>query len=72
MQPVLAELKNRALRERIFNASTQRGMLGNATDQKATVSRLAQLRAQRAKLLGFPNFAAYPWPTRWPKHPMPP
>jgi peptidyl-dipeptidase Dcp len=59
MQPVLAELKNRALRERIFKASTQRGMLGNATDQKATVSRLAQLRAQRAKLLGFPNFAAY-------------
>ena len=59
MQPVLAELKNRALRERIFTASTQRGMLGNATDQKTTVSRLAQLRAQRAKLLGFPNYAAY-------------
>ncbi|MGV9012758.1 MAG: M3 family metallopeptidase [Flavobacteriales bacterium] len=59
MQPVLGELKNRALRERIFTASTQRGMLGNATDQTATVSRLAQLRAQRAKLLGFPNYAAY-------------
>ncbi len=59
MQPVLVELKNRALRERIFNASINRGMLGNATDQKATVSRLAQLRAQRAKLLGFPNYATY-------------
>jgi peptidyl-dipeptidase Dcp len=59
IQPVLAEIKDRALRERIFTASINRGMLGNATDQKATVSRLAQLRAQRAKLLGFPNYAAY-------------
>ncbi len=59
MQPVLAELKDRALRERIFNASINRGMLGDSTDQRATVSRLAQLRAERAKLLGYPNFAAY-------------
>ncbi|MCC6840806.1 MAG: M3 family metallopeptidase [Flavobacteriales bacterium] len=59
MQPVLATLKNRSLRERIFKASISRGMLGNATDQKATVSRLAQLRAQKAKLLGYPNYAAY-------------
>jgi peptidyl-dipeptidase Dcp len=59
MQPVLAEIKDRALRERIFNASINRGMLGDSSDQRSTVSRLAQLRAQRAKLLGFPNFAAY-------------
>ena len=58
-QPVLAELKDRALRERIFNASINRGMLGDSSDQRSTVSRLAQLRAQRAKLLGFPNYAAY-------------
>ncbi len=58
-QPVLAELKDRALRERIFNASINRGMLGDSSDQRATVSRLAQLRAQRAKLLGFSNYAAY-------------
>jgi peptidyl-dipeptidase Dcp len=59
MQPVLAEIKDRALRERIFNASINRGMLGDSSDQRSTVTRLAQLRAQRAKLLGFPNFAAY-------------
>ena len=59
MQPVLAELKDRALRERIFTASINRGMLGDSSDQRSTVSRLAQLRAQRAKLLGFPNYAAY-------------
>jgi len=59
MQPVLAEIKDRALRERIFNASITRGMLGDSTDQRATVSKLAQLRAQKAKLLGFPNYASY-------------
>lgn len=58
-QPVLATLHDRALRERIFKASIGRGMLGNATDQRATVSRLAQLRAQKSKLLGYPNYAAY-------------
>ncbi|MEO8734555.1 MAG: M3 family metallopeptidase, partial [Flavobacteriales bacterium] len=59
MQPVLAEIKDRALRERIYNASINRGMLGDSSDQRSTVSRLAQLRAERAKLLGYPNFAAY-------------
>lgn len=59
MQPVLAELKNRSLRERIFKASISRGILGDSSDQRSTVSRLAQLRAQRAKLLGYPNFATY-------------
>lgn len=58
-QPVLATLQDRALRERIFKASISRGILGNATDQRATVSRLAQLRARKAKLLGYPNYAAY-------------
>lgn len=59
MQPVLAVLKDRALREQIFKASINRGTLGNGSDQRATVSRLAQLRAQKAKLLGYPNYATY-------------
>lgn len=59
MQPVLASLKDRSLRERIFKASISRGTLGDSSDQRATVSRLAQLRAQKAKLLGYPNYAAY-------------
>lgn len=58
-QPVLASLKNRALRERIYKASIARGARGNEYDSRATVQRLAQLRAQKAKLLGFPNYAAY-------------
>jgi peptidyl-dipeptidase Dcp len=58
-QPPLTYLKDRALRERIFKASEARGNHGGENDTKAIVQRLAQLRAERAKLLGFPTFAAY-------------
>jgi peptidyl-dipeptidase Dcp len=58
-QPLLASLKNRALRERLFQASALRCNHGGANDTKAIVARLAQLRAQRARLLGFPTYAAY-------------
>jgi peptidyl-dipeptidase Dcp len=58
-QPALASLKNRALRERLHTASSMRGNHGGDNDTKAIDSRLAQLRAQRAKLLGYPTFAAY-------------
>jgi peptidyl-dipeptidase Dcp len=58
-QPALASLKNRALRQRLFKASVERGNHGGDFDTKAIVTRLAQLRAQRAKLLGFPTFAAF-------------
>ena len=57
-QPVLASLKDRTLRERIFNASVGRNRSGD-TDNRPIVARLAQLRAQKAKLLGFPNWASY-------------
>ena len=57
-QPPLTYLKSRALRQRIFNASAQRGN-GGENDTTAIIVRLAQLRADRAKLLGFSNFAAY-------------
>ena len=57
-QPVLSSLKNRALRERIFKASIARNSGGEA-DNSAIVTRLAQLRARKAQLLGFPNWAAY-------------
>jgi len=58
-QPYLARLKNRALRKRIFDASVMRGTGtgGNSTEQ--SIARLAQIRAQQARLLGFPTFAAY-------------
>jgi peptidyl-dipeptidase Dcp len=57
--PAQAELKNRAVRERLFVASTTRAEHGDANDTRQIVMRLAQLRAERAKLLGFPTYSAY-------------
>lgn len=57
-QPVLGELKNRALRERIFRASTERAQ-GGADDNTTIIVRTVELRAQKAKLLGYPTYAAY-------------
>jgi peptidyl-dipeptidase Dcp len=58
-QPALTYLKNRAVRERLFNASVSRGNDSGENDTKAIVTRLAQLRAQKAKLLGYPDHATF-------------
>ena len=57
-QPALAQLTNRALRERIYKASVSRG-LGGDTDNRPVIAQLVKLRAERAALLGYPNHAAY-------------
>jgi peptidyl-dipeptidase Dcp len=58
-QPLLGSLDVRATRSTIFDNSWNRTEHGDANDTRATVSRLAQLRAQRAALLGFANHAAW-------------
>jgi peptidyl-dipeptidase Dcp len=58
-QPALAYLKNRALRTRLHDASSARGTGTGANATETIITRLAQLRAQKARLLGFPNFAAF-------------
>ena len=58
-QPQQTFLRNRAVRERLFKASTARDNHGGENDTKDIVTRLAQLRAQRARLLGYSSFAAY-------------
>ncbi|MEY2486242.1 MAG: peptidyl-dipeptidase Dcp [Verrucomicrobiota bacterium] len=58
-QPVLGSLENRPLRERIMQTSLSRNSKGGPFDTRAVVIRIAQLRAQRAKLLGYENHAAY-------------
>jgi peptidyl-dipeptidase Dcp len=57
-QPALAYLRNRAMRERLFNASVSRNASG-VNDTTALVLQMAQLRAERAQLLGFDDHAAY-------------
>lgn len=58
-QPALAQLTNRETRESLFENSWNRTERGDANDTRETIAKIAQLRAQKAKLLGFPNFAAW-------------
>jgi peptidyl-dipeptidase Dcp len=57
-QPQLAQLKNRALRERIYRASVDRGW-GGEFDTTGEIAQIVKLRAERAALLGYPTHAAY-------------
>ena len=58
-QPELQELTDRATRKALYEASWNRAERGDANDTRATIERLAQLRAEQAKLIGFPNYAAW-------------
>ncbi|MBV8801095.1 MAG: M3 family metallopeptidase, partial [Alphaproteobacteria bacterium] len=58
-QPLLVSLKNRAVRERLFNASWTRTEKGDANDTRDIILKLAKERAEKAKLLGYPSYAAY-------------
>ncbi len=58
-QPDLVSLSNRATRQALFANSWDRAERGDANDTRDTIARIAQLRAQKAKLLGYPNFAAW-------------
>lgn len=58
-QPPESQLTNRALRERLHKASVARNSRGNPYDNTAIVSQVLKLRAERAKMLGYPTYAAY-------------
>ncbi|MGV8960334.1 MAG: M3 family metallopeptidase [Stenotrophomonas sp.] len=58
-QPALTNLTNRALRQKIYEASVSRGSKGGDYDNTALVSRIMTLRAEKAALMGFDNYAAY-------------
>lgn len=58
-QPTLLSLDDRDTRHELFQASWTRAEKGDANDTRATIARLAQIRAQQASLLGFPSFAAW-------------
>ncbi|EIM03971.1 peptidyl-dipeptidase [Rhodanobacter sp. 115] len=58
-QPPEAQLQDRAVRERLYRASVARGSRGNAYDNTAIVSQVLKLRAEKAKMLGYPTYAAY-------------
>jgi peptidyl-dipeptidase Dcp len=58
-QPDLASLSVRATRDALFSKSWNRAELGDAKDTRDDIAHLAQLRARRAQLLGYPNHAAW-------------
>jgi peptidyl-dipeptidase Dcp len=58
--PILTSLNNRKLRRRVWEASAYRAIGQNGgVDNRGIILEIAQLRAERAKLLGFENHAAY-------------
>jgi peptidyl-dipeptidase Dcp len=67
--PAQAELKNRAVRQRLFELSTLRTSRGDSNDTRGTIRRLSELRAEKARLLGYPNWAAYALETQGAKNP---
>jgi peptidyl-dipeptidase Dcp len=58
-QPDLASLSVRATREALFEKSWNRAERGDANDTREIIPRMAQIRARRAQLLGYPNHAAW-------------
>jgi peptidyl-dipeptidase Dcp len=57
--PFLQDAENRELRRQIFTAYITRGDHGDDSDNKATLSRIAALRAERAQLLGYKTHADF-------------
>ena len=58
-QPDLGSLSVRSTRQTIFENSWDRAERGGDNDTRQTIARLAQVRAQKAQLLGFPNYATW-------------
>ena len=58
-QPLLANLDNRDLRKRVFEASIHRADGTNKHNTFPIVVEIAKLRAEQAELMGYPNYAAY-------------
>lgn len=58
-QDYLASLNNSSLRKQVLQASLHRTDKGDENDTQSIVLRLAKLRAHKARLLGFPNYASW-------------
>jgi len=59
VEPFLQFSSRRDLREKIYRGFIMRGDNGGPTDNKANIAEMVRLRAERAKLLGFEDFAHY-------------
>jgi peptidyl-dipeptidase Dcp len=58
-QPLLQSMSNRETRHKLFEASWNRAEQGDANDTRKLITRMAQIRAEKAALLGFPDYATW-------------
>ncbi len=58
-QPLLQNLNNRETRIKLFQRSWTRAEQGDSNDTRNTITQMAELRAKKAALLGFPSYAAW-------------
>jgi peptidyl-dipeptidase Dcp len=58
-QPAASSLSSHATRQALFDASVNRAEHGDANDTRNIITEIAQLRAEKAALLGFDNYADY-------------
>ena len=59
VMPFLSYADNRELRRQIFEAYTHRGNNNNANDNKEIVKQLVAARLEKAKLMGYKDYAAF-------------
>lgn len=59
IMPFLQYADNRELREEIYKAYINRGNRNNEYDNKSVISQIIALRVEKARLLGFPDYASY-------------
>ena len=59
IMPFLQYADNRKLREQIYKAYINRGNRNNEYDNKSVISKMIALRVEKARLLGFPDYASY-------------
>lgn len=57
VEPLLTFADDRGLRRQVFEMFVNRGDGGGPTDNNATIRRILELRARRARLLGYPTHA---------------
>ena len=58
-QPAQVGLNDRSVRKQLFENSTMRAEHGDSNDTRELIKRIAELRVEKAKLLGFNDYASY-------------
>ena len=69
VMPFLQYADNRALREKIYNGYINRGNNGNKSDNKEVVKKMVTLRLEKAKLMGYKDYASFMLEDRMAKTP---